>query len=1617
MRLARPAVLISVGVLTLFLAAQPASGQQSATGLDQFGTFHRNHIQTMNLFNLNNHIEIPLFTKKERGVNFYAKLVWDQSDSLQFVQVPYPPGGQYFQVNGPRFASVTDVYYKSHLVGSQTCPSNTSAVTTYFDSIVDQDNTVHAIPTGASVTTGQYCGSGTYNVATSDGKWLLTVTWTDQNCWGEGCITSVTETDTSGDVYGYNSGLASLTDPNGNQITVSGAGGSNETWTDPTGNTVFTAQQPTPPQPTMVYSYPVQTGGMAHVQLNYTSGFTLQNQFGCSLPYQNTSASLPTSISLPDGTSYSFVYEAANGSYPSTTVTGRIHSITVPAGGTWTYMYSGGNNGINCTGTPGSPATITITASEGSAWTYNRTVCTSNCSTSPWSQTVVTDPACNDTVYEFDATGNQMQALSYQGTAGTAACSATTKTLLQTVTTCYNGDFTNCGTTPSNGTCANPGGPCRVDTYTYLPGLAQPSLSETFYNGSELVSQQNEFDFGVNTGSAPTTTPLRATMTSYANIGNNILNRPACVQVNGGTSPTTCGTVTSSTKSITKYLSYDSHGNVGTIQEWVSGTTYISRSLTYFSTGLVNTENDFRGTPTTYTYGACNSSYPTQITTAGISQSFTWDCNGGVTTSSKDANSQTTSHTYTNPANGIADPFWRLTQTIYPDGGKFTTTFNDTASPVNVSTTQLIDNSGHSITRQTNFDSLGRPSQTLLTSDPDGTTYTATTYDAFGRTNKMYNPTRCNPPTTNCGESTWGYTTYAYDALGRNTSVTLQDGSVATTSYSGNCTTDNDPAGKARRSCSDVLGRLTQVLEDPTGLNYETDYQYDALDNLLCVAQKGTNSGTFSNCASIPSSWRPRTFAYDSLSRLTRATNPESGAINYTYDNNGNLVTKTAPAPNQTGTATVTLSYCYDALNRPTAKAYTYSPNTPPTCSGTPPTFPSPIATYLYDQSSFNGLAIPNGIGRRTGMTDSAGSEAWSYDSMGRVLSDRRTTNGLTKTTATQSNLAGSIASFTYPSGRTITYSYNGAGRPTSAVDVASSVNWELNAHYAPHGALSSLQDSDGTLVSTYLYNNRLQPCRITTTAGAQPAGCYLFANGGVLAVDLYYYYYAANNGNVAVIANGKDNYLGQTFTYDSLNRIVAGQTNATYATRPGECWGEQFGYDAWGNLLSISAVSSSAYTGCLQENLSVAVSTKNQIIGNTYDAAGNLIIVQPGNFQYVYDAENHLLTAGGVTYTYDGDGKRVIKSGGKLYWYDVGGNVTTVTDLAGSNPDEYIFFNGARHAWRPSNGGTRFFHTDHLGSVRSITYNSGGGSWDAYEYYPFGGQVPIAWVPPNNPDNAYKFTGKERDSESGLDNSGARYYSSSVGRFMSPDPDNAGATIDAPQSWNAYSYVLNNPLNDIDPDGRGDCPDQDPFTCTVTADPTPAPPIVHYSYRVIWENVGRAAGRANDYLHALWNVYRTTRPDPTCLLGWTATGAAFGASKGPVVGGVLGLAGGPAGEVTVPGGAALGMAIGGTAGGIVGNGIGQIACRVGGAGGGASGGGGGPKRSPNFRPTTNPPQPPPDPASVPPGWRVRVGPPSADYPNGYWRLEKPMGNGGWQGIDPSTMKPGTQWETHVPLP
>jgi hypothetical protein len=220
------------------------------------------------------------------------------------------------------------------------------------------------------------------------------------------------------------------------------------------------------------------------------------------------------------------------------------------------------------------------------------------------------------------------------------------------------------------------------------------------------------------------------------------------------------------------------------------------------------------------------------------------------------------------------------------------------------------------------------------------------------------------------------------------------------------------------------------------------------------------------------------------------------------------------------------LTHCYDALNRVTAKGYTFSPNTPPTCSSG--TLPSPIATYGYDGVAAPGCTLPtltiqNGIGKRTSMCDPAGAEAWSYPitaNVGWETIDARTTNSVTKSTTLQNNLAGSPSTLTYPSGRVITYmlAYSGsntAGRMASAVDSTGPINYATAALYAPQGALSSLTNG-ASIVSTLYYNDRLQPCRISVkSSGTAPASCTDTATGNVLDFTYNFGLGASDNGNV----------------------------------------------------------------------------------------------------------------------------------------------------------------------------------------------------------------------------------------------------------------------------------------------------------------------------------------------------------------------------------------------------------------------------------------------------------------------------------------------------------------------
>jgi RHS repeat-associated protein len=208
----------------------------------------------------------------------------------------------------------------------------------------------------------------------------------------------------------------------------------------------------------------------------------------------------------------------------------------------------------------------------------------------------------------------------------------------------------------------------------------------------------------------------------------------------------------------------------------------------------------------------------------------------------------------------------------------------------------------------------------------------------------------------------------------------------------------------------------------------------------------------------------------------------------------------------------------------------------------------------------------------------------------------------------------------------------------------------------------------------------------------------------------------------------------------------------------------------------------------------------KNQLTGFGYDAAGNM--TSNGSATYTYDGQNRLTTTAGVIYAYDGDGKRVKKPNGKLYWTDTGSDPMTETDLAGTPTADYIFFNGKRVARRDLPGGAvHYYFSDHLSSASVITNATGAmPPQEESDYYPYGGEIAIT----NGDPNQYKFTGKERDTESGLDDFGERYYSSALGRFTSADPQltDLKRQID-PQQLNMYGYGRNNPLRYTDDNGE----------------------------------------------------------------------------------------------------------------------------------------------------------------------------------------------------------------------
>ncbi len=419
-------------------------------------------------------------------------------------------------------------------------------------------------------------------------------------------------------------------------------------------------------------------------------------------------------------------------------------------------------------------------------------------------------------------------------------------------------------------------------------------------------------------------------------------------------------------------------------------------------------------------------------------------------------------------------------------------------------------------------------------------------------------------------------------------------------------------------------------------------------------------------------------------------------------------------------------------------------------------------------------------------------------------------------------------------------------------------------------------------------FNSRLQPNEIK---GSSSAGN---------AIDITYNFVdpvsGGNAGHVYGITNNLNSSRSQAFTYDQVNRILSAGTTATTGSY---CWGNKYSYDAWGNLLS-QAGWTPTYNACTESTMgTVTADGNNHISGLSYDASGNTL--GDGNYTYTWDGESQMKTAAGVTYAYDGDGRRVAKVGSKLYWYGSGGEILAETDAAGNTLNEYVFFGGKRVAVVPATGSALYYAADLLGSSRVIVQSNGTLCYDA-DFTPFGGERSYTSTCPQN----YKFEGKERDTETQNDDFGARYYSWRFGRWLSSDWSAVPvavpyANLTNPQTLNLYSMVADDPESFADLDGHaaGDtCPEcinqaqmespvQDKETTAPKPTPPPPPP--------------QPAQNTSSTVSTQEVVQNTT------------TGAVVGGVAGAIVGGI---AGGAGGTLVEPGGGTLvGIGLGGTEG------------------------------------------------------------------------------------------------------
>lgn len=676
-----------------------------------------------------------------------------------------------------------------------------------------------------------------------------------------------------------------------------------------------------------------------------------------------------------------------------------------------------------------------------------------------------------------------------------------------------------------------------------------------------------------------------------------------------------------------------------------------------------------------------------------------------------------------------------------------------------------------------------------------------------------------------------------------------------------------------------------------------TQYGYDALGRLEYVRR--TLDPDFAERNPVTR------MTYDSLGRMTRLSDPDTGTGTYEYDIRGNLVASV-------DARSIRVARQYDALGRLTALTY-----------------PDHLSTgtlkhaYTYDTGTGTNL-----VGRLARAKSPACDATYSYDAEGRVLSVSRVISGTTYKTTNQYDFAGRKTSMRYPDGFKLTYHYDPATQALDAITDNSGQVWLTDVQKNPSGAIEVFKLGNG----------------ITRTNSFDWAGRLTRAQTGLWATSLSDMRYTLDrNANITAIQEtaGASPLGNMHYGYDVQDRLISawGTTMSGAAAGDAVDPGFRFAYDALGRMTSNSRFESAAYGDYTLEyeysanpqsdrpahgvrgiRFTKAAASTVYAHKFQYDAAGALVAStnEPAAVNDLargcaWDALGRLraVTKGSqtTTFAYDHTRERVKKTdaSGKSVIY-----VGDGAEVSAAGVTRHIMAGSVRVGTIKPSGQKLFYTADHLRSTTMITDNLGG-VVQRMDYEPYGGPIENTRSK-NSAAIRHTYTGQEEDAETGLMYYGARYYDPVVGAFISPDaltrrpnqpqrfsePDLFATAHARPQEFNRYAYAGNNPMVNVDETGE----------------------IAVLAAILIGMAVGAAIGMATATVQAAAEGQDLTEAGTWEDIGIsTAIGAASGAIGGGVASGVSGAVGSQLARTGIKAGAqaVISNAVGGAAGGATG--------------------------------------------------------------------------------------------------